>query len=119
MSKILADATAGLEYIIETGMNIGFGAFILKLIAHVGYYSGYVGGNVLGSCRVRHPEKLMKAIAEGNIPARVQKLIILFPAAFIIAKKMNEPGWSIVSSKARQRWPKPSSGVILSSLCES
>src|SRR5260370_30954614 len=90
MSKILADATAGLEYIIETGMNIGCGAFILKLIAHVGYYSGYVGANVLGSRRMRHPEKLLKAIAEWNIPARIEKLIILSSAPVIIGQQNSE-----------------------------
>ena len=59
MREILAHTTAGLQDIVETGMNMGPRLLVIELVAHLGHDSRHVDSDVLGLRRPRHPEELV------------------------------------------------------------
>ena len=87
MREILAHAAAGLQNIVDAGVNIGPGFLVIELVAHPGHDSRHISSDVFGLARPRHPEQLLQPFAERDVMARIQKLAIVVDVGFVLGEK--------------------------------
>src|ERR1700722_3157916 len=90
MGEILAYAAAGSEYIVKTRVHIRPCLLVIELVTDPGHDSRDVDRDVFSIARPRHPEQILQPLAEGNVPARIQKFAIVFDVSFILSEKITE-----------------------------